>query len=223
MLRWTVMVKPYKQLIFNKLYILPFFFPAFIISWFSVYYKRVTSYAFENRPGIYQTYHLIIKQLYDWCKIIASFLCSVFLDSHISSCSIVWSLNAIIIASHKTYHLLVAGSYTTLPKKLCHQLNDRGVEILFAATREKLTGYLHESISFDAVLVDHDENSAASVTEIINRGNKPANHPLLILTSKFRTSSMALALQAGFDEFLAKPLHATELMTIIKKSNKNKS
>jgi FixJ family two-component response regulator len=38
----------------------------------------------------------------------------------------------------------------------------------------------------------------------------------------FRLSAVALALQEGFDEFLAKPIGKEELLSVIKKAGKNK-
>jgi DNA-binding response OmpR family regulator len=117
------------------------------------------------------------------------------------------------IASHKTYHLLVAGNDATINKKLRRQLNGLGVEIAYAQTPESLTSYLQTPGVFDAVLVDGDEMDSTLI-KIINTESFQSD-PLLILTSVFRTTAMALALQSGFDEFLAKPVSKEAICALL--------
>jgi DNA-binding response OmpR family regulator len=129
------------------------------------------------------------------------------------------TIKSFIIASHKTYHLLVAGNDATIDEKLRRQLNVQGVEIAYAQTPNSLNRYLQIPGAFDAVLVDGDEMDTTMIRII-----KPESlqyNPLLILTSVFRTSAMALALQAGFDEFLAKPVRKDTLCALLNRTNQH--
>jgi len=120
----------------------------------------------------------------------------------------------------KTYHLLVAGNDATIDEKLRRQLNVQGVEIAYARTPNSLTSYLQNSGAFDAVLVDGDEMDTVWIRNI--NPESFLSNPLLILTSVFRTSAMALALQAGFDEFLAKPVSKEALCALLNRKNQQK-
>lgn len=121
-----------------------------------------------------------------------------------------------------TYHLLIMGNDKTLSKNTIAHLNKKGVEVLFISGNKKSNQLKKKNAGFDAILIDYDQNSLNLPEKINALCSTQKNKPKLILTAQFRTLAMAQAMQSGFDEFLAKPLHSTELITVIKKPNKNK-
>ena len=68
------------------------------------------------------------------------------------------------------------------------------------------------------VLVDGD-NISFPLTEIVTSIRKAAQTKvLLIFTSRFRLNALAHALQAGFDEFLAKPVSKEAICALLKRT-----
>lgn len=95
-------------------------------------------------------------------------------------------------------------------------LRQDDIAVNYVIDRSELIDALQDKQAVDAVIVDGDmiAESLHELVAAIRRQYTKA--PLLILASNFRMSAMAYALQAGFDEFMAKPVGNEELITLVK-------
>lgn len=119
--------------------------------------------------------------------------------------------------------ILIAGDYTTLSQQAAKQLNQSGFKAVYLRGKKPVEDYLQQTDAYRAVIVDGDKGITELGLQIKNAVVSGKAHPLLILTAQFRRTMMALALQSGFDEFLAKPIGAKEIIALIaeKRNNNN--
>lgn len=119
--------------------------------------------------------------------------------------------------------ILIAGDYTTLSQQAAKQLNKSGFKTVYLRGKKPVEDYLQQTDAYRAVIVDGDKGSNELGLQFKNAVVSGKAHPLLILTAQFRRTMMALALQTGFDEFLAKPIGAKEIIALIaeKRNNNN--
>lgn len=121
----------------------------------------------------------------------------------------------ILIESHKTYYLFVAGNFDTVPKKAVEQLYRKNVKMVFIERNKSLYNYLQDNIPFDAVVIDIDFCSLCLVSKITQVLKNSTCSPAVVMTSSFRTTAMALAMQKGVDEFLVKPLETQHIIALL--------
>ena len=113
--------------------------------------------------------------------------------------------------------LIVFGDATTISEKTAGEIQSEGYGIIYAVAPGKGKFPLPPLSHVDAILVDGDqiEGEMPFLPCIFK---KPiGERPLLIFTAAFRFAVIARALEAGFDEFLAKPIGKEELITLLRK------
>jgi DNA-binding NtrC family response regulator len=118
--------------------------------------------------------------------------------------------------------IIVGGSVDTLGGKNITALQDTGYQVVFASDSNEVQVKCTDSAGTVAIIIDGDMDGFLSHSASLNKHNCKVISPVLILISKFRISAVALALQEGFDEFFAKPVGEEELLSVLKKADKNK-
>ena len=110
------------------------------------------------------------------------------------------------------------GGFNTLSKKTRKHLSEKAVKVDFVSENEICN---HDLSLYDAVLIEYNPHITSLIKKLkteISSGNKL---PGLILTGPFHTAVMAIAMQLGFDEYLAKPIGPNEILALINKANQN--
>ncbi len=113
----------------------------------------------------------------------------------------------------------MVGSEATLTKDTIGLLHDNDVELVFAGSATNPDLIFQKISKCHAVLIDKDTCTGEMALKIAQEANQLHPRPLLIMTSKFRSSAMALALQAGFDEFLARPVSKGAICALLNRIN----
>lgn len=111
------------------------------------------------------------------------------------------------------------GGFNTLSKKTRKHLSEKAVKVDFVSENEICN---HDLSLYDAILIEYNPHITFLIKKLKADISSENTLPSLILTGPFQTAVMAIAIQLGFDEFLAQPLHANELEVIVKNYNKNK-
>lgn len=90
------------------------------------------------------------------------------------------------------------------------------MELVFANSSELSPDRIFQKISTcQAVLIDKDSYTGEMALTIVQEAHLLHPRPLMIMTSKFCKSTIAFALHAGFDEFLAKPLSKDAICALL--------
>lgn len=110
------------------------------------------------------------------------------------------------------------GGFNTLSKRTRKHLSEKAVNVDYVSENE----IVNQDLSLhDAILIEYNPH-ITSLVKRLKAGTTSGNTlPSLILTGLFQTSVMAIAMQLGFDEYLAKPVGSSEIMALIKKANQN--
>lgn len=118
--------------------------------------------------------------------------------------------------------IIVGGTIETLDRKIITALQDAGYQVVFACNNKELLAGLTQSANTVAIIIDGDRDSFSLIPISYRKKHRTTFSTVLIFTSRFRITAVAHALQEGFDEFLAKPVGKEELLSVIRKAEKNK-
>jgi DNA-binding response OmpR family regulator len=116
--------------------------------------------------------------------------------------------------------IIIGGSVDTLGRKNVRALQNAGYVLMYVSSGKEVREQCIHSPDTVAVIIDGDRDGFSPFCELVDNYHNKSSSPLIILTSVFRLSAVALALQEGFDEFLAKPIGKEELFSLIRKANK---
>jgi len=111
--------------------------------------------------------------------------------------------------------IIVGGTAETLGYEIISALKKAGYKVVFASSRNEVTKLSENYDNIVAIIIDGDQNDFSPVSQPVEKFCITRITPLFILISEFRMSAVALALQEGYDEFLAKPVGADELLSIV--------
>ncbi|MEX0853761.1 MAG: response regulator transcription factor [Bauldia sp.] len=112
--------------------------------------------------------------------------------------------------SDEAPHLLVVDDDRRIRSLLSRYLGDRGFRVTIANGAAQARRYL-AGLSFDLLIVDvmmPVENGMALVASL----RRTMNVPILMLTARSETESRIAGLEAGADDYLAKPFEPRELL-----------
>ncbi|MDD4226136.1 MAG: hypothetical protein PHU98_07095 [Mariniphaga sp.] len=112
--------------------------------------------------------------------------------------------------------IIVGGTTETLGSETITALQKVGYRVVFAFSGKEVTKLSVNNDNIVAIIIDRDQNDFSPVSQPVEKFCITRIAPLFILISEFRMSAVALALQEGYDEFLAKPVGADELLSILK-------
>jgi two-component system, chemotaxis family, CheB/CheR fusion protein len=123
-----------------------------------------------------------------------------------------------MIASLTGLHILVVDDEVDILDLIKHILEDAGAEVtIFTAAREAIDSLLKEPSKYNALLADigmPDEDGFALIHQV--RAMKTANKiPAMAITAYVGDREKQLAIDAGFQMHLAKPLDANQLVQAV--------
>ena len=125
-----------------------------------------------------------------------------------------------ICHSDYKYHMLVVGNHYTLSNASLSKLDDCGTKVIIKSPQALSARDPHQLALYDIIFIDYDLQIGELLFNLQKLNSIATNRPVLVLTSTYRTSTLALAFKLGFDEFIAKPLRAEEMMALLKKKQK---
>jgi two-component system OmpR family response regulator len=111
--------------------------------------------------------------------------------------------------------VLVVEDDRDLNKQLCHALRDAGYIVDYAYNGEE-GHFLGESEPYDAIILDLGlpKLDGLSVLEQWRRAGRTT--PVLILTARDRWSDKVQGIDAGADDYVAKPFHVEEVLARVR-------
>lgn len=114
--------------------------------------------------------------------------------------------------------IIVGGDEHTFSEFTKSGLKAEGYHVTFCGDLMDLKNKASEAGHVCAVIVDGDMKAFSQINmhseAFCKRQNK---RPLLLLTAHYSLTTLAKTLQAGFDEFLAKPVGKEECIALINK------
>ena len=117
-------------------------------------------------------------------------------------------------------HLLVVGNKKTLSGDSLNELLAEGFDITYTQRWNTIRKQTQNTAWQNYVILVDGDNTSTSLAEMVMSIRKEAQtNVLLIFTSRFRMNALAHALQAGFDEFLAKPVSKDAICALLNRIN----
>lgn len=114
--------------------------------------------------------------------------------------------------------IMIGGDEHTLSESTKSGLKAEGYHITFCEDLMDLNNKASESGSVCALIVDGDTKAFTQIKMLSEAfAKRQSKRPLLLLTAHYSLTAIAKALQAGFDEFLAKQVGEEELIALINK------
>ena len=115
--------------------------------------------------------------------------------------------------------MIILGDINTLDNQAESSIIEDGFEVFYASSFLHLKSIYNAYENVKVIIVDGDAENQMMEQNLKQKFSMKEDNTLLIFISEYRFSAFARAFQAGFDEFLAKPISKEALCALLKRTN----